>query len=76
MDLIQPEIINNVTRIYTGLNDFGLIAALINSYKKEVIVFGEKIGVGKPNKSNEVKDQLKNSYKFVVEKGNFFLGHN
>ncbi len=66
----------NPAVITTRLNDFGLFASLITSYDKDVIVFGENIGVGKPNKSNEVKDQLKKRYKFVVEKGNFLLGHN
>ena len=60
----------------TKSNNVGKIAAAIESYDKKVIVHGEKIGIGKPKDSFEVKNKLSKMYKIVVEKGNFLLGHN
>ncbi|MCL4398475.1 MAG: alanine--tRNA ligase [Candidatus Parvarchaeota archaeon] len=75
LGLLSPKKVNNITEIETKLNDFGLFSSLITSYKEEVIIFGESIGIGKP-KNEAVKSELSERYKVVVEKGNFLLGHN
>ena len=79
LGLTQPNKENGITILYTKSNNVGKIAAAIESYGEKVIVHGEKVGVGKP-KDTAVREQMENGktikYKFVVEKGNFLLGHN
>ena len=75
LSLLETAKDDTLLQIQTKLNDLGLITScLVSAKNKNVIVYGDDIGVGYPN-TEEIKSKLAERYKNVDVKGEFLFAH-